>query len=572
MLDVVRAPVDEGLILAWRSRVQLVAAELGWPAPQCIARPHAGGVLLAFSAPADQLLLATEVNEWALCAALFAQDSRKWAGLQAALVAAIEATDSDAAAAVSFAPVMEQTAALSRFAKLSSLEASSKLRALLKAAADRALPYFLDDAEFTLGAGTGSSTYALSSLPAIDAVPWTDLHDIPTAVITGSNGKTTSVRLVAACARANGWRAGYNCTDGVFIDAEPRATGDYSGPAGARMVMRDRRVQAAVLEAARGGILRRGVAIARAAVALITNISSDHFGEYGIDDLGGLADVKLSVAATVSAQGSLVLNADDALLRRKSSELAQRFGRAPTLAWFALDAELPFLQEQRGRGAATCGVRGGRLWLQQAGAEHDLGQVAAMPLSLGGIAAYNIANLAGAALTAAILGVAPATIGAVFARFGATAADNPGRMMRFEYRGAQVLIDYAHNPEGLRGFLSVATQLRGDGRLGLLLGHAGNRKDADIAEVARTAASFEPELIVVKEDEAHLRGRPAGEIPRIIQAELQRLGVAESNLALRDNELDAARYALDWARPGDVLALPLHSPAARAAVIAILKG
>jgi UDP-N-acetylmuramyl tripeptide synthase len=159
----------------------------------------------------------------------------------------------------------------------------------------------------------------------------------------------------------------------------------------------------------------------------------------------------------------------------------------------------------------------------------------------------------------------------VFARFGEKVADNPGRMMRFEFKGAHVLIDYAHNPDGLRGFLSVATQLRGKGRLGLLLGHAGNRQDSDIVELARVAAGFNPDLIVVKEDEAHLRGRAPGEIPRIIREELLRLGLQESALPERDNELDAARYALEWARPGDVLALPLHSPNARAAVVSILQ-
>ena len=144
--------------------------------------------------------------------------------------------------------------------------------------------------------------------------------------------------------------------------------------------------------------------------------------------------------------------------------------------------------------------------------------------------------------------------------------------MRFEFNGAHVLVDYAHNPEGLRGFLSVANQLRGStSRLGLLLGHAGNRKDADIAELARVAAGFKPELVVVKEDEAHLRGRAPGEIPRIIRNELLRLGLAESAVPVRDTELEAARLALQWAQPGDVLALPLHSPSARSAVVRILE-
>ena len=572
MLDVVRASLDEAEIRAWRAAVLRVAAQLGWANCRCVARRHAGGILLAIAAPADQLLLATEVNEWALCAALAERDPKGWAGLQDALVAAaLEDANPGAELAPGILPVLEESAALARFRRLSAIEAAPKMCALIKAAGDRSLPHFADDSELTLGAGSGSRTFALERLPSMAEVPWQELSDIPTALVTGSNGKTTTVRLLAACARAHGWRPGYNCTDGVFIGDEALASGDYSGPAGARLVVRDRRTEAAILEVARGGILRRGLAVARADVAVVTNISSDHFGEYGIDDLAGLADVKLSVAAVLAAHGRLVLNADDALLRMKARELELRYRLVAKPAWFARDWDQSYLRTYRAQGASTCGVQGGRLWLRDADLDRDLGSVTAMPLSIGGLAAYNIANLAAAALLAVSLGIPASTIAAVFARFGEQMSDNPGRMMRFEFKGAHVLIDYAHNPDGLRGFLSVATQLRGQGRLGLLLGHAGNRQDSDIAELARTAAEFNPDLIVVKEDEAHLRGRLPGEIPRLIRDELLRLGLRESTLPVRDNELDAARYALEWARPGDVLALPLHSPKARTAVVSILQ-
>ena len=573
MLDVVRAPLDESEISAWRARVLRVGANLGWTDRRCVVRRHAGGVLLAISAPADQLLLATEVNEWALCATLTARDPGRFAGLQDALVAAaVENAAPNAEPSEALLPVIEEGAALARFRRLSAAEAAPSLRALIDAASNRSLPHFVDESEFTLGAGRGSRTFSLQQLPSTAEVPWDELSDIPTALVTGSNGKTTTVRLLAACAREHGWRPGYNCTDGVFIGDETVASGDYSGPAGARLVLRDPRTEAAVLEVARGGILRRGVAVAHADVAVVTNISSDHFGEYGIDDLAGLADVKLSVASVIAPRGRLVLNADDALLRMKARELELRYGLVAKPAWFARDAEQSYLLKYRAQGASTCGVQGGRLWLHDAGLDRDLGLVRTMPLSIGGMAAYNVANLAAAALAAAALGIPAHTIAAVFARFGENIADNPGRMMRFEFNGAHVLIDYAHNPEGLRGFLSVATQLRGPGRLGLLLGHAGNRQDSDIAELARVAADFKPELIVVKEDEAHLRGRARGEIPRIIRDELLRLGLPAAALPMRDNELDAARCALEWARPGDVLALPLHSPNARAAVVSILQG
>jgi cyanophycin synthetase len=564
VLDVVGVALDAALLAAWRARIERAAAGLGWHAPTAVIRQHAGGVQLAISAPDDQLFLATEVNEWALCATLQKNAPAAWGHLEAALAAA----DPEAA----IAPVIEERAAFARFKHLQETESNPALQALLALARAKSLPDAVDETEVTLGAGSGGRSYPLAALPDPHAVPWAELTAIPTAIVTGSNGKTTTVRLLAACARAHGWHAGYNCTDGVFIDGEMLAAGDYSGPAGARLVMRERRTEAAILETARGGILRRGIAVSRADTAVITNISSDHFGEYGIDDLAGLADVKLSVAALIDSSGLLVLNADDSMLRQGAQMLARRFGRRPPLGWFARDAEEPLLRDHRLRGGSTCGAHRDHLLLHHRGETHDLGPIPAMPLSIGGVAAYNIANLAAAALAAGALGIEAASIAEVFARFGSNLHDNPGRMMRFEIDGAQVLIDYAHNPDGLRGFLSVANRLRGkDGRLGLLLGHAGNRQDGDIEALARTAAEFRPDLIVVKENDSQLRGRNPGEVPGIIRRELLRLGLPEAALQMRETELEAARFALAWARPGDVLALPLHAPPARAAVLALLE-
>jgi UDP-N-acetylmuramyl tripeptide synthase len=571
VLEVVGIAIDDELLRGWRARADRARAHLNWADTEAVVRRHATGASLALAAPCDQLFLATEINEWALCATLQQRDPERWRDLAADMLAAALADAADPATVVP--PVLDEPGAMARFGLLAAREARPALRALLAQAQDRGLPYLLDDSEVTLGTGAGGRSFELAALPSPAAVPWADLHGIPTVVVTGSNGKTTTVRFLAACARAHGWHVGYNCTDGVFIDDEALASGDYSGPAGTRRVLREHRTEAAILETARGGILRRGVAVSHADVAVVTNISADHFGEYGIHDLAGLADVKLTVGALIDAGGLLVLNADDPQLRVKAAGLAQRFGRAPPLAWFALDAGSPALQAYHAAGAPTCGVRGGRLRLQWAGSAHDLGAIDAMPLTIGGSAGYNIANLAGGALAATALGIAPETVAAVAARFGADPADNRGRLMRYEYGGAQVLVDYAHNPEGLRGLLQVAVHLqqRSGGRIGLLLGHAGNRQDADIEELARVAASFHPDLVVVKENEAHLRGRAPGEIPRIIHAALLRAGMAPAAVTMRDSELDAARCALAWARAGDVLAFPVHSQAARAAVLDLLS-
>jgi UDP-N-acetylmuramyl tripeptide synthase len=561
------------LIAAWRGRVERAGMRLGWTHRRAVARRHARGASLAITAPPDQLFLATEVNEWALCAALAERDPDRWRGLEEALAAeALQAAEDGTNPAAVISPVLEESAAIARFLRLASLESQPKLRALLDAAAARSLPHVIDESQLTLGAGVGSRDFPMSDLPDVARVPWQELRDIPTAIVTGSNGKTTTVRLLAACARTHGWHVAYNCTDGVFLDDEALVLGDYSGPAGARRVMRERRAEAAILETARGGILRRGIAVSHADAAVVTNVSSDHFGEYGVETLAGLAEVKLAVGGVVKPGGLLVLNADDAQLRSQVERLAGRFGRALPLAWFAVGPDQERLRDYGARGASTCGVRDGRLCLRHAGVEHDLGPIESMPLSMGGIAAYNVANMAGAALAAAALGIAPATIAAVLAAFGSRLEDNPGRMMRFDVDGVKVLVDYAHNPDGLRGLLTVADHLRGEtGRLGLILGHAGNRADVDIEELAQVAAGFQPDLVVVKEDEEHLRGRAPGEIPRIIRAKLKSLGLPDSALPVAMSEVEAARCALDWARPGDVLALPVHSSKARAAVVEMLN-
>ena len=568
--------VDDALLEAWRSRVARARHHLGWdrhgpqdPSP-VVARRHAGGASLALQAPVDQLFTATELNEWALCASAHERDPVRWASVAQALLDDYLADAADPADVL--APVLEEQAALARLETRAARERRPDVVDLIEAAAARGVCHMLDETALTLGAGSGSKTWPLDALPAVAAVPWQALASIPIAAVTGSNGKTTTVRLVAACARAHGWRDGFNCTDGVFIGRECVAAGDYSGPAGTRRVLRDTSVEAAVLETARGGILRRGLAVDRASVALVTNISPDHFGEYGIDDLEGLADVKLSITHLVDGQGLLVLNADDDLLRARSSQLATRLGRQTQLGWFARDYDATALVEHRTARGTTCGVRNGNLWLSAGATEHDLGPIAAMPLTVDGTATYNIENLAGAAIVAARLGIPAPTIARVFSRFGLDLADNAGRLMRFDVDGVRVIVDYAHNPDGLRGVMRVAQKLRSPaGRIGMLLGHAGNRLDADIEELAVVATEFAPDLVVVKEDEGHLRGRQPGEVPALLQNALLKTGMPRAAVPICPSEVDAALMALDWSRPGDVLVLLIHSGAARVRMLEILK-
>ena len=592
VLETLGVTVDDSVLAGWRSRVARARSWLHWPEPavkslrpraaeraRSIAiRRHATGTALALAAPVDQLFTATEINEWAFCAALIEADPVRWNQLEGALIEAARAAAADAGESaepgtrppipVAFAvapPVLDEPAALRRFTTLSRIEAAPRLRSLVAAADERALLHVLDDEHLTLGSGAGGQTWPINALPDVSEVPWSDLSDVPAAMVTGSNGKTTTVRLLAACVRAQGWRDGFNCTDGLFIQGEQIESGDYSGPVGTRTVLRDLRVEAAILEAARGGILRRGLAAERAQVAVITNISSDHFGEYGVHDLAGLADVKLVVASVVDNDGLLVLNADDPILLARSDELDCPLG------WFSRDHDHPKLRAHRAGGGPTSSVRDARLIVTRKSEQHDLGAIADMPLTVGGSAEYNVSNIAGAALAALQLGVSSTTVAEVLARFGADPADNPGRLMRYYYRGAQVLIDYAHNPEGLDGLMTVATRLPRTGRLAVLLGQAGNRENADIERLAVTAARFQPDLVVIKEMETYLRGRAPGETPALIREALLRAGVPDAALETCSSEISAFRRVLEWARPGDVLVMPVHDRLIRAEAIALVE-
>ena len=542
----------------WRGVVRVVCAALNWREVKAIVQPHAGGATLAIAAPADELFTATEINEWAWeqASGLFAPG-----------------------ASFSIDPPFDQTHALGRdidavvgvFVARRALEINPALHGLRIAAQAHGISIYGDDETVSLGAGNGSRSWPTSALPAIEDVQWDRLHNVPVALVTGSNGKTTTVRLLAALLEATGaplaGHVGYSSTEGVMIGATRAGDGDFSGPAGARVVLRDARVAAAILETARGGILRRGLAVDRADVAIITNISADHFGEYGIDNLDNLADVKFTVARALDADGTLVLNADDSAL------LARAAIQSCKVALFAREDAHPALVKHRDAGGSTCGCIDDQLWLSHQNHRQSLGHVSAMPLTLGAAAEYNVANIAAAALAAAAMNVAPSVIASVLQRFGSSRHDNPGRLNRWSLADITVLIDYAHNPDGLALLLGACrsvqvaavnhTNRQPVGRLGLLLGQAGNRRDHAITELARTAAEFNPDLIVIKEIARMLRGRALGEVPRMLESELLAAGFARGRIERISDEVDAARHLLHWAAAGDLIVLPIHQSAAR---------
>ncbi len=544
------AASDPRIEAGWRECVAIARAALDWPLDdEIIVRPHAQGLTLVMAAPMDQLYTACDASEWALLATLEACgiDVREhWPQ------------------APGHAAVWDQLAAMETLRRHARAEAEPKLAALAAAAREHGINLLVDEDEVSLGSGRGVQLWPMTDAPAVDEVDWSALSDIPRALITGSNGKTTTTRLLAAILRASGKHVAHSCTDGVFLDGEALDTGDYSGPGGARMALRQSDVDVALLETARGGLMRRGIAPQHAEVAVVTNVSVDHFGEYGINNLDDLAQAKLTVARPLGKTGLLVSNGDDAVLMR---QLAGFDGR---LALFAVDADSDVLAAHRQAGGITAGVRAGRLVVDKPSGSLDLGEVAAMPLTHGGTVRYNIANIAGAALAALALEVPPQTVTEVLRRFGATASDNPGRLERYRLGTVDVLKDYAHNPDGMRGLVEAVSGER-PGRLGMVLAAPGDRRDEDIRELTAMAATARPNFVVLNSLPGYLRGREAGAVPAIMRDELRQRGLADDAIVEVADEWQAALRLLAWARPGDRLLLQVLGREDRERIAALLQ-
>ncbi|MBL0169614.1 MAG: Mur ligase [Gemmatimonadaceae bacterium] len=516
---------------AWPTEVRRLAAALGWTDTDCATRVSSQSASLFLTAPLDGLLTATDLSEHAWVAA-------------EAVIAELDTPDA--------VPVLREKYTRER-------QALPHVVAIAQHAHERALSFSLDDDGCSVGSGVGVRAVVHSDTALDDSAEfddsWDAVRDVPVALVTGSNGKTTTTRLVAAMWRANGQVTGWSCSDGVWVGADQLEAGDYTGPSGARRVLCHPRVEAAVLETARGGMLRRGLALNLVHGAVITNISADHFGEYGVETLADLAEVKSIVARALRVEAPLVLNADDPSL----VVLAAQLGRA--VAWFSVTNHALTHHTSPHTHAAT--VRDGELWLQCRGTWHTLGAVRGMPITLDGNARHNIANAAAAAVLASVVGVPVTAIRDTLASFGATASDNPGRLMIRSIGGITVVMDYAHNPDGMASLCRTAATMPASRRL-LLLGQAGNRDNAQLHALAAAAWQTQRfDRVIIKEMTAMLRGRQPGEVSAVLMAALMEAGAAPDAVGMADSELSGVRDALVWSRAGDVLVLGVHVERAR---------
>lgn len=485
---------------------------------EVVIRAHQGGAAIGYDAPLDEMLVGAELSEWA--------------GQSACLTLAGHAG----------LPLDPKRAELVR--QLAT-ERSPAMRALQAEAARRGLPFLWDDEELTLGLGAKSFSCPRHAPAQLNDVPWEMLGSIPVVMITGTNGKTTSSRLMARVASEAGHVVGLSSTGGVVIGGTTIEEGDWTGPAAARKVLRHRDVTFAVLETARGGILRRGLAVDSCDAALITNISDDHLGLYGIDDLWAMTQAKGLIAQAAKA---VVLNASDPHLVRLSRQLT-----APVSFFCDLDAKQG---RDAGQAEALVVASHGAIVVRERGHELVLAQTADLPLSFKGAARYNVENILGVVALARAVGLPLAAIIEGISSF--SALDNPGRGELVERQGIKVFLDFGHNPEAVRAVLQPIAELRTTGQLTVVTGCAGDRSNREIEDIARAIADAKPDRVLVRELPDYLRGRQPGEVPELFRSSLLRLGLPEANFRIVGSEVEALEDAFARGQPGDVVALLVH--------------
>ena len=371
---------------------------------------------------------------------------------------------------------------------------------------------------------------------------------VPIAAVTGTNGKTTTARMLAHIAKMSGHTPGLTTTDGVYIDGNRTVEGDMTGPVSARMVLRDPTIDFAVLETARGGLLRAGMGVTKVDVGAVINVQSDHLGLKGIDTLEQLAEIKRIVVEV--ATECAVLNADDPNVLRMSG-----YTRARTICYVTMNPGHPLVREHVRAGGRACaleeGVNGHMITLYDKGTQIPLLWTHLVPATLEGRALHNVQNAMFAASMAFAMGIRLDDIRQGLRTFDTTFFQAPGRMNVFSEHPFKVLFDYAHNAHAVGVMADLAQRLDVDGRRIVVVAGPGDRRDDDIVAIADAVAGRFDHYICRRDD--GLRGRDGDEVPTIIARALRAAGVPDEAISVIPDEQAAIDAALRMGRPGDLL-------------------
>lgn len=521
LVDVLIDGADKlAVVKTWQRWMEKLLAEFDWQQSTTF-RLHAHGASMALSAPMDSLYTACELAElgWDCCTAQMQGNI-----------------------------LPEWDMRLRELHGELAEEANPELIELMTLAASKQVSCISDDDEVSLGMGGSVDVWPARELPNPDKLDWQSYRDIPRAFVTGTNGKSTSVRLAATIAKAAGICAGVTSTDFIRVGDEIIDSGDYSGPGGARMLLRDKRTEMAFLEVARGGLLRRGLPVDSVDAALITNVASDHLGQYGINTVAELALTKFLVAKGLKDDAVLVLNADNGPVVVQAQKIDK------TVCWFSTDEKHTLIQQQIASGERAVFLREENIVYHHNGEFETIAPLNEIPMTFNGAAIHNVQNALGVVGLCKALNLPLAAIQRGLKDFGSNAQDNPGRGNIYEIAGYKVVVDFAHNEHSMRAIVNTVKKLPANSYT-VMFGHAGDRTDQDIEDLTSAVMELEPALFIVSEVEKYLRGRKLGAIPSVVRNYLVANGISEDKLQVAANPLKGTELATKLAKPGDILLL-----------------
>ncbi|MFV8440566.1 cyanophycin synthetase [Flavobacterium sp. LB2P44] len=366
---------------------------------------------------------------------------------------------------------------------------------------------------------------------------------IPIIAVTGTNGKTTTTRLLAHIVKNNGFKVGFTTSDGIYIQNHMMEKGDTTGPLSAEYILRDPTVEFAVLETARGGILRSGLGFSRCDIGIITNIQEDHLGLSDIHTLDDLARVKATVVKSIKKNGWAVLNGDDEHCVKLGQDLNCN------VAYFSLNEDSEFIKKLSAEGKTVAVYENGYITIKKGEWKIRIERATHVPLTMGGKAKFMIANVLAATLASYLWGFKTEDISLSLQTFIPSAAQTPGRMNIFEFKKFKVLIDFAHNASGYKGVEEYLQSVDATKKIGIIAG-VGDRRDEDIRECANIAARMFDHIII--RQEKYLRGRTEDEIINLILDGINSSGKTVT-YEIIPKETEAIKHAINCAEEGSFI-------------------
>lgn len=441
-----------------------------------------------------------------------------------------------------------------RFKKIIAENQKLILRKIYNKAQEKKVNFFVNKDTVVLGSGIYQFKAKLNKILKLSDIPWKKIKNIPSVLITGTNGKTTTTRLTEFICRKSGLVSGYCSTDWVMINGKLVSEGDLSGPSGHQFVLSNSKVEVAILEVARGGMVKRGLLPNYATAATMTNIAHDHIGQNGIENLTDLAIAKGIVYNGLSDNGIAIINLDDANIvalpiKHRKSYLSTKLDENSISKYLTADNFVVFIADQE-------------IILKTLTERFILNRIDEIPVTVHGLATYNYENVLHAVALSYSLGVLPKHIIKGLAKFGGDDKSNFGRWNYYHSnKHGHLVVDIAHNPAGLESVLTLTDgfrKLKGlKGKLGLMYGNTADRRET-MPEIADIIIRHNIDSVVIKEFQQSLRGSELGEMPEAFKKILFEKGYPAKKIKVIPNEVEAVTHILTKAKPDDMNILCSH--------------